>query len=100
MTYLEEFLAKKKLNVSLGGPFARAKNKHGRWVFGSYLTHLNRTPSPIGDSLSDDDVRFLIVQDPHERGLPGAVVTDHCYAFTTGNSKAQITEKCLVSEGF
>ena len=63
MTYLEEFLAKKKLGVSLAGPFARAKNRHGRWVFGSYLTHLNRTPSPIGDSLSDDDVRFLIVQD-------------------------------------
>lgn len=63
MTYLEEFLSRKKLDLSLAGPYAKAKNVHGRWVYGSFLTHINRTPSPIGDILSDEDVRFLIVQD-------------------------------------
>ena len=63
MTYLEEYLAKKNLSQNLALPSARAKNKHGRWVYGSYMTHINRTPSPIGDRITDEDVRFLIVMD-------------------------------------
>lgn len=32
-----------------------------KWVYGGYYKHLKRTPSPIGDSIKEDDYLHLII---------------------------------------
>ncbi|MGL5152807.1 MAG: YopX family protein [Clostridium sp.] len=36
--------------------------KTNSWVYGGYYKHLKRTPSPIGDSIKEDDWEPLIVR--------------------------------------
>ena len=37
-------------------------NEHGAWVQGAYHIHKKRMLSPIGDSLKDDEIAHLIIQ--------------------------------------
>lgn len=40
----------------------RGKNiATNKWVYGGYYKHLKRTPSPIGDSIKEDDWQSLII---------------------------------------
>ena len=41
----------------------RAKRiDNGEWVEGGFHKHIKRTPCPIGDSLEDDDIAYLIIE--------------------------------------
>ena len=37
------------------------KTYHGYWATGVYMQHINRMPSPIGDSVRDSDIDHIIV---------------------------------------
>lgn len=36
--------------------------KTGKWVYGGFHKHQNRTPCPIGDNITDKDFDYLIIQ--------------------------------------
>lgn len=38
-----------------------SKEYHGYWVKGSYMQHINRMPSPVGDSIKESDIDHFIL---------------------------------------
>jgi uncharacterized phage protein (TIGR01671 family) len=39
----------------------RGKYKNGKWVYGAYMKHQNRTPCAVGDSIKETDYNYLIL---------------------------------------
>lgn len=42
--------------------FRGKRTDNGEWVEGGFHKHIKRTPCPIGDSLEDDDIAYLIIE--------------------------------------
>lgn len=72
----------------------RAKNKHGRWVYGSYFKHINRTPSAVGDGVRDEDVEHVIIQDEFsDWNMPRGITGIHVDPETVGEWSGMIDKK-------
>jgi uncharacterized phage protein (TIGR01671 family) len=64
----------------------RGKRKdNGEWVYGFYMKHCARTPAPIGDRLSDRDIKHLILSSgPSDWNMPKPIVQDEVHPDSVG----------------
>jgi len=72
----------------------RAKNNHGRWIYGSYFKHINRTPSPVGYGVKDEDIEHVIIQDEFsDWNMPRGIMGIHVDPETVGEWSGMIDKK-------
>lgn len=63
--------------------------KTGKWVYGAYIKHINRTPCPMGDRVRPEDIYYAILYSGFSdwnmpRGIEGQLVNPDTIGQFTG----------------